>query len=377
MENVKNTFQVTKNQIRSLFDSFKCLSDSYREKDSSLSDAEWLAEQYKAALPTLSDKEAEVLGNSTVNGVNRFNMTLKEAMTAAADGKNREQWFSEKMSHEIAEMDIVEAGDCVHVIDAALLTGNRQMAEGVPVQAEENAFSVAIPQMEETYSEGGAVSSQWNPFTIKETLSHIGQGAALMGLQTMNNTESLDFVADALENMGGSDEILRTLVESGDTQQLKTLLTAVLKIGVDKGVLPLIPKSASVDTIAGITSHGVEYISALAQFSSGKITMMQAMDHMGISGVSLLYNLCSAEGIRNISTALLSQIPVVGPILGNVVGGIISATIGKKYHEKMRATIQKVENTVRSAVNAAWNKIKTTGQKIKEKVKSFCNWLFA
>ena len=46
--------------------------------------------------------------------------------------------------------------------------------------------------------------------------------------------------------------------------------------------------AASVDTIANVTSHGVEYISTLSKFYAGEITMMQALDHVGLSGVSLL-----------------------------------------------------------------------------------------
>lgn len=377
MKDTGNTFQITKDQIKGMCATLKQLSDSYSRKENGLSDSEWLAKQYKAAFPNLSDKEAAELGNSTINGVKRFDETLKDAMDAAAAGKNREQWFSEKMSGELAGMDLSEAGERINALDGALLLGNQQMAEGTPIQVEREVISVAMPEVHEQPIATDSASGQWNTFTVKEALSHLGQGAALMGLQTMNHTESLDFVVEAAGETSDSGDGLKTLIEDGNIAQVKTLLTAALKIGADNKMLPIIPKHASVDTIANIASHGVEYISTMSKFSAGEITMMQAMNHVGLSGLSLLSNICSAEGIRNISTALLSQIPIIGPVLGNVVGGIIAASIGNKFHEKIRSTMQKVENTVRSAVNTAWNTIKTTGQKIKEKVKNFCQWLFA
>lgn len=377
MGNTDKTIKVTKEQIRDVYKTLKRLSDSYSEKETSLSDAEWLASQYKNAFPSLSEREAAELGNATVNGVKRFNATLEEAAGAASEGKSREQWFSEKMSQELEGMDTAEAGKCVQALDSALFAGNQLMAEETPVRSEGDSIAVAVPDVEALSDSSDADSGQWNAFTVKEALLHLGQGASLVGLQTMNHTEGLDFAADAVGDIAESNGSLKAMIESGNTEQVKSLLTAALKIGADSDWLPIIPKTTPVDTIANVASHGVEYISALSQFSSGKITMLQAMDHVGLSGVSLLHNLCSAEGIGNISAALLSKIPVIGPILGNVVGGIISVTVGKKYHEKIQTAVKKVETKVRSAVNNAWNAVKRTGQKIKSKVKNAVSRLFS
>jgi hypothetical protein len=369
--------KITKDQIKDMYATFKQLSDSYSEKDSSLSDAKWLSRQYKIAFPNLSENEAEELGNMTINGVKRFDVTLKEALEAASEGKNKEQWFSEKMSQEFEGMDISEVGGMVHTADSALLQGTQIMAEGEPIQIDGEVLNVDSMENAALPIVSDVNDRQWNKFTVKEALSHLGQSASFMGLQTMNNSSVLDFTADAVGDLADSNGNFKALIENGDMEQLKTLLTATIKICADNKRFSIIPESTSVDTIANIAAHGVEYISTLSKFSNGEITMIQAMDYVGLSGVSLLYNLLSEEGIRNISTALLSQIPIIGPVLGNIVGGIVSITMGKKFHEKIHTAVQKIEVTVRAAVNNAWNKIKAAGQKIKEKVKDFCQWLFA
>lgn len=377
MNQSDETIKISKSQIREVYTTLKNLSDSYKNKSAAQSDSEWLADQYKTFFPSLSDKEAAQLGNATVSGVQRFDHTLQDAIASAATGKSKEQWFTEKMSQEISGMDASEAGEYIHSIDSALLSGNQHLIENAPVEVDENDVTLHMPDLAETDSSSESTSTGWNPFTVKDALIHVGQGAALVGLQTMNQTGSLQFAADAVGDMSESAQSLKDLIESGDTEQVKTLLTAALKIGADSNALPFISSAASVDTIANVASHGVEYISTLSKFSAGEITMMQALDHVGLSGVSLLYNLCSVNGIRTISTALLSQIPLIGPVLGNIVGGIISITLGKKFHEKVKETIKKVETKVRTVVNNAWNTIKSIGRTIKNKVKNFCNWLFS
>lgn len=377
MNHSKEKFTISKDQIRDIYGTLKDLSDSYKEKDANMSDAGWLTEQYKSFFPSLSDQEAEELGAATINGVRRFDTALKEAMEAASAGKSKEQWFSEKMAGEIKGIDINEAGECIHALDSALLSGNQHLMDQEPIQIQNEGISVSLPESQDAVRTVEDNDRQWNTFTVKETLSHLGQSAALVGLQTMNHPESLSFAADSVDDLADSSGALKELIENGDIEQVKTLLTAALKIGADSNKLPFLSKAASVDTIAGVASHGVEYISTLSKFSDGKITMMQAMEHMGLSGVSLLYNLCSVEGIRSVSTALLSQIPIVGPVLGNVVGGLISVALGTEFHEKVKQTVQKVETKVRTVVNNAWNTIKSVGQKIKNKVKNFCSWLFS
>lgn len=375
MDSVKESIKISKSQIQDVYQTLKSLSDSYVKKEPDLSDAEWLSSQYRSYFPSLSEKEAMELGNATLNGVHRFNHILNEAMESAATGKSKEQWFAEKMGQELRDIEISEAGEQIHILDSALLKGNQVMIEESPVQVLNENLLIDYPQ----FPESSSVSrDQWNTFTLKDTLLHMGQNAALAGLHTMNQSQSFHFTSEALlEDGTDSCNSLKSLIENGDIEQVKNLLTAAIKIGIDNNKLPFLSKYASVDTIASIASNGVEYASTLSRFAAGKITFMQAMEHVGLSGVSLLYNICSVNGIRSISTALLSQIPIIGPVVGNIVGGIISVTLGRQLHEKLKQTVHKIETTVRTTIQRAWNTVKSFGQKIKNKVKNFCSWLFA
>lgn len=377
MNNINEKFKISKEQIRNLYTTLKDLSDSYAEKDESLSNEQWLSEQYQTAFPSLSADEASVLSRSTIHGVEHFNTTLNDAIHATASGKSKEQWFAEKMSGQIQGMDIQKAGQILHSLDSALLAGNQQMIEGSPIVVDNDEITVIPAEIMDDSEEIESSDNSWNPFTVKTVLSHIGQGAALVGLQTMNHASNMAFSADTVKDLAFGSTSLKAMIENGETDQVKTPLTAAIKIGLDNNKLPFLPKAVPVESIASMASNGVEYISTLSQFSSGKLTLTQAMNHIGLSNLVNLFNIFSARGIAGISKMLVAQIPIVGPVLSNIVGGIVEITLGQKFQEKVHTAVQKVEQTVRKAVRNTWEAVTSVVQKIKNKVKGFCSWLFS
>jgi len=365
----------TKEQIQGMFTNFKDMASSYQEKPANISDQDWLSEQYKSAFPDLSKKEADALSSATFHGVSRFQDTLQEVSAAAASGKSKEQWFAEKTGKDLQHMDLNACGETLQSVDQALLAGNNQMLANDTVQVVGDDLVISTPEQPE---EAPSDTTDWNSFTIKDTLLNIGQNAALMGLQTMGQSKTFDFTSDAIRGLAtDSGQPITVFSDPDKTEQLKALLAASIKIGAGSGKLPILPKSLSADTAATMASHAVEYYSALSQFSNGKLTLMQAMDRVGMSGVSFIYNIFNGEGLTNLGRMLIAHIPVVGPVLSNVLAPVISMFVNKTLHETLQKTLHKVENTVRTAVNNAWNKVKAVGRKIKNAVKSFCSWLFA
>ena len=367
---------VSKDSIKNLAVTLKELSSSYQMKDSSVSDEQWLSEQYRAAFSFLSEKEVAELGRMTVNGVQRFQSTLNDVMEATASGKSREQWFAEKASSQIESFTSGETANQLRVLDQALITENDSMLKDVAVEIDGDEIVVKYSDPELGINDESA--GEENPFLLKNTLLNIGQNAVVAGLQTMNRPEITDFTTDALQEVCQEpDDGLKRLAGETGAERLKTLLTAAIKIAVETGKMPILPKVISVDTIANLASHGVEYYTTLSKFSEGKLTLMQAMDHVGLSGVAMLYNIFSSEGIKNASMALLSRIPIIGPVLGSVLGTVISVAIDRNMYVVIREALQRAQERVQSAVQSVWEKVKETGKKIKNTVKNFCSWLFA
>ena len=64
MKNSDETFEITKEQIKDMYAMLKRLFDSYSEKESNLSDADWLARQYQIAFLTCPTKKPQRWGTS-------------------------------------------------------------------------------------------------------------------------------------------------------------------------------------------------------------------------------------------------------------------------------------------------------------------------
>lgn len=71
------------------------------------------------------------------------------------------------------------------------------------------------------------------------------------------------------------------------------------------------------------------------------------------------------------------MIPVVGPTLGNIVGSILTAGANRGFREKVTLMTDRVKAAAESAVKTIWSSIKSTGQKIKNTMKNFCDFLFS
>lgn len=367
----EKNINISKAQIRDIYTTLKNLSDSYQNKESSQSDAAWISQQYQIYFPQLTTEEATQLGENTIAAIQQFDRTLKEVMDAATSGKNKEQWFYEKMKQELNEMELSEAGIYAHALDSALLQGNQCLINHDPVQIDEEHLTIYMPDDIEVIEESNP--EDWNAFTVKDVIMHAGQNAILTGLQTVNQPDSFQFAADAIEDISDSAESLKKLIENRDTEQLKALLTTALKININNQHFPFLSTTVPIDTIANIASNGVEYISTLSMLSNGQLTMMQALEHTGLSGISLLYNLCSFQGIKTLNTVFLSQVPIVGPILGGIIGGIFSRTLEKKKHEKIKEIAHKVADKAKTVVRNTWEKVKSVGRSIGNKVRSVCS----
>lgn len=363
--------KIEKGQIKNIYLTFRDLEKSYQKKPQSLSVQDWLAKKYQVYLFGLPENEAVELAKLTLNGVDRFQQNLKEIMASAALGKSKEQWFVEAMERDLQGIDINEAGNQLKILDQALIIGNNQIINEDIVSIDDSSMEIEMPQVN---LKNETVEESWNHFTVKDTLLNIAQNATLMGLQTVADDKSFDFTSDALkavpvEELFSPDEI------SHGNEHIKALLAAAIKINSGTEKLSLWPESVPMDVVTALASHGVEYYTAMSDFSLGKKTLMQTMEHMGMSGISAFYSIFSARGIKNISTVLFSHIPIIGPVLGNIVGSVVSIAVDRKLHEKIRNMLHKVKQTVQAAVHTTWEKIKATGRKIKDKVKSFCDWL--
>lgn len=215
-------------------------------------------------------------------------------------------------------------------------------------------------------NEGVIRKEDWNHFEIKELSRNIAKNAGRAGLQAAAITTGFDM---AQKVMNGEkvevDETIELALRTGADATIKAGVTGAVKVGVEKGIVKAIPKGTPASIIANVVCVGIEDIKIMGKVASGELTMVEALDQMGRTTLSMVYGLGGAEVGSIVGAAALSWIPIVGPIVGGLVGGTVGYMAGSKYGEAVHKVCKKVSTKAKKVVSKAWEGTKRVARGIK------------
>lgn len=208
--------------------------------------------------------------------------------------------------------------------------------------------------------------TDWNTFKNKDLALQIGKNAGMVGLQAAAITTGFSLAAQIINGEGiDVEETVETALKTGADAGVKAATTGALKVASEKEIIKMIPKGTSVGTIANIACVSIENIKILAKVAIGEISMMQAMDQMGRTSVSMVYSLGWGATGMAIGVTALSWIPIVGPVVGGLIGGLVGGIAGSKFGSTVYNGLKTVGKGIVSACKSGWNKIKSVGSRVK------------
>ena len=469
---------------------------SYSRKTPSVSDQEWLTEQFQKELPLLSEEQANQMASETVDSIEEYQNNLSSLNEAAAKGIGKEQWLANKIAKASSGVSVIEHGQYLNSIDTALSNANAQMLRTVSTNSGEvsqcfnldgfiaeqhhvNSFNanaalhksnffaeVKVPGPGETYGKnsfdvvirdatnpkavavhqyqvkygadaqatirllrdhgevtkysnqqilvppeqvaevqkafpGKTVVSQiggtekvpitsdaltkeqaknlqyrvqnentvpvtaWNSFRTKNLALQIGKNAGMMGLQAAVITTGFSMAEQVVRGEGiDTEETVALALKSSADAGLKAALTGALKVGVENGVVRMIPPGTPPGVIANVVCVSVENVKILSKAATGELTMSQAVDQMERTTTAMVYGLCWGLQGAKIGAKALGWIPVVGPAIGGFVGGTVGYMAGSAFGEAVHNGLRAVRKGVSSICRSVWNSIKSFGQKL-------------
>lgn len=110
---------------------------SYSQKKEGVSDEEWLAKQYKAEMPEITDEQARKMAKETIDAIVEYDKNLSSLNDECSKGKSKERWFVDKVSEASVGVSVVEYGNYLQGIDDALTNANAQMLRTVTTKTGE------------------------------------------------------------------------------------------------------------------------------------------------------------------------------------------------------------------------------------------------
>lgn len=131
MEEYKSKEYINEQEARTLKELFAKYLKSYKEKDVSISDKEWLEQLFKSELPEVKEEEAKHDAEEIVDAIKEFDGNLKSVNEAAQKGVSKENWLAEKMQEASVGMAVNEYGQVLQSMDDILYLKNMELADAL------------------------------------------------------------------------------------------------------------------------------------------------------------------------------------------------------------------------------------------------------
>ena len=218
----------------------------------------------------------------------------------------------------------------------------------------------------------------WNEYKAKDLAIGIGKQAGYAALQGAAIGVGFD-VADKLwngEEIHGED-VVETALVSGADFGIKAATAGALKVGVEKGIISVIPKGTPAGTIANIAYVAIEDVKVIGKMASGECTFKEGMDQLERTTVSTTGGLIAmGEGAAAGATIGALAGPV-GAAIGGFIGGTVGYMAGSKVCETVVRGVQKVREKVTTVVETVLSKAVDTATSVVSSVFDFCSSIFS
>lgn len=204
----------------------------------------------------------------------------------------------------------------------------------------------------------------WNEYNIKDVAIGIGKQAgqaALMGAAIGVGFNVAKKVWDGEEIKG--EELVEDALASSADFGVKAATAGALKVGVEKGIVKVIPKGTPAGVIANIAHVAIENVKIIGKVATGKLTVKEGIEKMEQTTVSTVAGIvASTKGAATGATIGT----VLGPI-GTAVGGCIGGTVGYMAGSKVGEIVSKGVQTLREKAKET---IKAVGKNVSNVVKA-------
>lgn len=207
---------------------------------------------------------------------------------------------------------------------------------------------------------------EWNHFKTKELTIHLAKNAGKIGIQAAAITTGFNLAQKVLIGERIEvDETIEIALTSGADAGIKAAAAGAVKVGIEKGVISIIPKGTPIGILTNIVCLGIENVKILSKVATGELTLTEALTHMGRITTAMVYGVGWGSAGALIGAAALSWIPIAGPMIGGFVGGIVGYMAGSRFGETIYNTGKKVCNTAKNLIKTGCKKVKSGFNKAK------------
>lgn len=211
----------------------------------------------------------------------------------------------------------------------------------------------------------------WNEYQMKDLAIGIGKQAGHAALYGAAIGAGMELATKAWngEKIKG-EEVVEKAILSGADFGIKAATAGALKVGVEKGIIKVIPKGTPAGTLANITYVAIENVKVLGKVANGELTVKEGMDKMEQTTVATVAGIAAGAEGAAIGASIGAVFGPVGAVVGGFVGGTVGYMAGSKVGETITKGVQKVRekaievvkeigSSIASGVKNTWNSVKS------------------
>lgn len=317
-------------------DIIESLVVSYGERNTDIDFFHWLSDKLRQEIADLSIEASENLAEKIIAGIADYDNTLDDLNRAVEGGQAEEEWLSERLSKEYADLPLDVAGERIQNFDESITQTDMELMENID---ETECKKADVFKVE---------TAGWNKYSIKNRIHEIGQKASLLGIAAAANA-----IKSSTQNALSQESttVISDAIQNNKKSEVKAVLATATKVAAEKHITDTVPPDISIEEacdVAGMTIEGAE---ALLDAANGKIPIKEALRKIGKAGIAAGCRLCSG---------VLKGVFQCCPF-----GGLLNEMLSNALrHMESRSFTEKVYTTVRNAAVSIWQGIKNIGKKI-------------
>ena len=311
-------------------------------------------------LPEMPREEIKQFCAEAIKATETFDSNYESLNSYCREGNNKNQWLYRKIQGRIAQnrlqrvessilADIEEQSHALNICNCKLheLIHSNKTVDGlvksISREVKTQLKSAAAPELK--------IASK----NIREATYALGKNAVWSGIGGAIVSSAFYMVKQkATHQKIKTEEAVGAALTSGSDAGIKVVTAAAIKVGLQKGFIPILAKSTPAGVITNIACVGIENLKIMAKFSKNEISAMEAINSIAKTSVTMFYGLgWSAEGAV-LGAAVFSFLPVVGTIVGSVFGGMVGYIAGSAFGEGVFAGSKKLLAKAKTFADITW-----------------------
>ena len=229
-------------------------------------------------------------------------------------------------------------------------------------------------QMRDEAQSGRWNELNWNEYATKDLAIGIGKQAGYAALQGAAIGVGFD-VAQKLWNGETieAEDVVETAIVSGADFGVKAATAGALKVGVEKGIVTVIPKGTPAGTLANIAYVAIEDVKVLGKMATGELSVKEGIEKIEQTTVATAAGLVTMGEGAAIGAAVGTIFGPVGTAIGGFVGGTVGYMAGSKVGETIVKGAQKIRDGAVKVAKKVASGVKSAVSTVASGVKSFCS----